>query len=489
MRLRIKGFVLLGAALLAGCVTPPREEAHPRKLVDHDVGLSGAAAEPVAESWWDSFQDPQLDRLIRQGFKDSPTLAQAQARVAAALAQVQSAQAALGPKANLDVSSLYQRAPQNYVIPPPLAAHTFWVSQAGGSLSWDLDFWGRQADALHSARDLAQSARFDVDNARLMLAGAIAQAYIELYRQNALADIAQRSEAQRQNILDITHRRVSAGLDTQLEIREAEGQLPQARVAYEQARAAADLAVHELATLSGQGADAYASIQRPVLDVQAVLPVPTELPINLLARRPDVLSARLSVEAADAQRLAAKAAFYPDVSLHALAGIGAFGLNNLVQWNARGYGVGPVLSLPIFDGGRLRAEYRGSEAQLDGAISSYNDTVLRAVQQTADQLTRLDALANEQRDQQQTLEATEAAYKLAEERYRAGLASYLSVLNAETQVLAARQAMVDILTSQAVARVTVLLAVGGSFDPRAPGEAATAHNAPNSSDLLTRANP
>jgi NodT family efflux transporter outer membrane factor (OMF) lipoprotein len=487
--MNIKGLVLLGAALLAGCVTPPREDPHPRKLVDHDVGLSGAAAEPVAENWWDSFQDPQLDRLIRQGLKDSPTLAQAQARVAAALAQVQSAQAALGPKANLSASSFYQRAPENYIIPPPLAGHTSWFSQAGGSLSWDLDFWGRQADALHSARDLAQSARFDEDNARLMLAGAIAQAYIELYRQNALADIAQRSEAQRQNILDITRRRVAAGLDTQLEIREAETQLPQARVARQQARAAADLAVHELATLSGQGADAYGSIERPVLDVQAALPVPTELPINLLARRPDVLSARLSVEAADAQRLAAKAAFYPDISLHALAGIGAFGLNNLVQWNARGYGAGPVLSLPIFDGGRLRAEYRGSEAQLDGAISSYNDTVLRAVQQTADQLTQLDALANEQRDQQQTLEASEAAYKLAEERYRAGLAGYLSVLNAETQVLAARQSMVDILTSQAVARVTVLLAVGGSFDPRAAGVVADARPAPKSSDLLTRVIP
>jgi NodT family efflux transporter outer membrane factor (OMF) lipoprotein len=488
--MRIKSLLpLLGAALLAGCVTPPRENPHPRKLVDHDVGLSGAAVEPVANSWWDSFQDPQLDRLIRQGFKDSPTLAQAQARVAAALAQEQSAQAALGPKANLDVSSLYQRAPQNYIIPPPLAGHTFWMSQAGGSLSWDLDFWGRQADAVHSARDLAQSARFDEDNARLMLAGAIAQAYIELYRENALADIAQRSQTQRQNILDITRRRVTAGLDTQLEIREAEGQLPQARVAYEQARGAADLAVHELATLSGQGADAYSSIERPVLNVQAALPVPTELPINLLARRPDVLSARLSVEAADAQRLAAKAAFYPDISLHALAGIGAFGLNNLVQWNARGYGVGPFLSLPIFDGGRLRAEYRGSEALLDGAISGYNDTVLRAVQQTADQLTQLDSLAKEQRDQQQTLEATEAAYKLAEERYRAGLAGYLSVLNAETQVLAARQSMVDILTSQAIARVTVLLAVGGSFDPRASGVIADVHGTSNSSELPTRVSP
>jgi NodT family efflux transporter outer membrane factor (OMF) lipoprotein len=484
--MHIKALLLLGAALLAGCVTPPREAPHPRKLSEPDVGLRGAPAQPVSQSWWDSFQDPQLDALIRQGLQDSPTLAQAQARLAAALAQVESAHASLGPKANLDASSLYQRAPENYIIPPPLAAHTFWMSQAGGSLSWDLDVFGRQADALHGARDLAQAARFDEDDARLMLSGAIAQAYIELYRQNALADIAQRSQEQRQNILNITRRRVSAGLDTQLEIREAEGELPQARVAYEQARAAADLAVHELATLSGQGAGAYASIRRPVLDVRAALPVPAELPINLLARRPDVLSARLSVEAADAERLAAKAAFYPDVSLHALAGIGAFGLHNLVQWNARGYGAGPVLSLPIFDGGRLRAEYRGSEAQLDGAISSYNDTVLRAVQQTADQLTRLDSLAKEERDQAETLEATEAAYKLAEERYRAGLASYLSVLNAETQVLAARQAMVDILTSQAVARVTVLLAVGGSFDP---GVAADAHGTPPSSDLLTRVSP
>jgi outer membrane protein TolC len=178
--------------------------------------------------------------------------------------------------------------------------------------------------------------------------------------------------------------------------------------------------------------------------------------------------------------LAAKAAFYPDVSLRALAGIGAFGMNNLVQWSARGYGAGPLISLPLFDGGRLRAEYRGSEAQLDGAIANYNDTVLRAVQQTADQITRLDALAREEVDQQQTLESNEAAYKLAEERYRAGLASYLTVLNAETQVLAARDGLVDIQTGQVLARVTLLLAVGGSFDP---------HRTENSSGILTRTVP
>jgi outer membrane protein TolC len=208
-----------------------------------------------------------------------------------------------------------------------------------------------------------------------------------------------------------------------------------------------------------------------------------------------VLSARLAVDAADAGRLAARAAFYPDVNLRALAGIGAFGLNNLVQWSARGYGAGPFVSLPLFDGGRLRADYRGSESALDGAIAGYNDVVLQAVQQTSDQLSRLDALAHERVDQQQTLSATEAAYKLAEERYTAGLASYLSVLNAETQVLTARRSMVDIETSLAASRVTLLLAVGGSFDaPAAPdadraGTAPSRPTAPTPPSLATRIDP
>jgi NodT family efflux transporter outer membrane factor (OMF) lipoprotein len=480
-----KNTLLLLSILLSGCVLPPKESAHRETLQNARVGLSGAAVEPVPDGWWKTFDDPQLDGLIRAGLKDSPTLAEAQARVADALARAQIAQSKRRPAANLDASALYQRAPENYIIPPPLAGHSFWMGQAGASLSWDLDFFGRQANAVHSAQALTHSAALDVENARLMLGTAIAQAYVDLYRENALADIAERSAAQRENIVAITRRRVAAGVDTQLELRQAEGQLPQAHVARDQAQAAADLTVHELAALTGQGADAYGSIHRPVLNLDAALPVPTALPINLLARRPDVLSARLKIEAADSQRLSDRAAFYPDINLKALAGIGAFGLSNLVQGSAGGYGAGPLISLPLFDGGRLRAQYQSSEAQLDAAIAGYNDTVLRAVQQTADQLTRIDALARERVEQQETLEANEAAYKLAEERYRAGLASYLSVLNAETQVLTARQSMVDIIADQAVARVTLLLAIGGSFDARVAGDGL----AKNSDRVLTRVIP
>src|SRR5579862_5569928 len=159
-----KTLLLLVAIAFGGCVLPPREAAHPHPLVNTDVGLGGIVAAPVADGWWDSFQDLQLDRLIRLGLNDSPTLAQAQARVSGALAQAQSAQAALLPNANLDASALYQRAPQNYLIPPPLAGHTFWMDQAGAALSWDLDFWGRQADGLRQAQHLAHSAQLDADN-------------------------------------------------------------------------------------------------------------------------------------------------------------------------------------------------------------------------------------------------------------------------------------------------------------------------------------
>ena len=141
--MRVPTLWLATCVAVVGCVLPPREAAHPRPLTDDRVGLSGAMVEPAADGWWNSFQDPQLDRLIRLSAQDSPTLAQAQARVGAALAQAQSARAGLLPTANLDASALYQRAPENYLVPPPLAGHSFWMGQAGASLGWDVDFWGR----------------------------------------------------------------------------------------------------------------------------------------------------------------------------------------------------------------------------------------------------------------------------------------------------------------------------------------------------------
>ncbi|MGA8706092.1 MAG: efflux transporter outer membrane subunit [Steroidobacteraceae bacterium] len=454
------------AVLLAGCVLPPKDSKHAAPLDAQQLGLSAAAVAPAAAKWWQALHDPQLNTLIEQALSANPSLAQADAQLRAAVAQVDAAHAGLYPKASFSGSALRQHAPDNYIIPPPLAGTDFWMAQIGASLSWDVDFWGRQRDALSASHSLAQAADLERDNARLLLSAALVQAYVGLSRADALVDIAEQSEQQRQHILDLTRQRVSAGLDTRLELREAESALPQARVERAQAQAQADVAVHALAMLAGRGADSYGAITRPRLDPDAVLPLPEQLPINLLARRPDVLAARLRIEAADADRRALRTAFYPDVSLRALAGIASFGLNDLFEAGSRGYGVGPVISLPLFDAGKLRAQYQGSEAAIDSAVAAYDDTVLRAVQQSADELTRIDALTRERTDQRATLDAAEDGYRIAEERYRAGLAGYLSVLSAETQVLGARRQNVQINTDLALARINLLLELGGSFDPR-----------------------
>jgi NodT family efflux transporter outer membrane factor (OMF) lipoprotein len=466
------------AVLLSGCVLPPKDTARAVPLEARDLGLTAAAVEPADPQWWRPFNDPQLDALIDEALARNPSLAQSDAQLREALAQAQVARAGIYPKASFSSSALYQHAPDNFIIPPPLAGTGFWAADIGASLSWDVDFWGRQKQALSAARDLAGAADLETQNARLMLAAVLAQSYVSLHRAYALADIAERSEQQRQHIIDLTRRRVEAGLDTRLEMRQAESALPQARVERAQALAQADLAVHTLAMLAGRGADRYAHIQRPRLDLSAVLPLPEQLPINLLARRPDVLAARLRVESADARQRSLRAAFYPDVSLRTLAGIASFGLGDLFKTGAAGFGVGPTVSLPLFDAGKLRAQYRGSEAAIDEAVAAYNQTVLGAVQRAADELTRIDALGRERSDQQATLDAAEDAYRIAEERYRAGLAGYLSVLTAETQVLAARQQAVQIEADLALARIDLLLELGGSFDPAHPVNPSVARNNP-----------
>jgi len=130
--------------------------------------------------------------------------------------------------------------------------------------------------------------------------------------------------------------------------------------------------------------------------------------------------------------------------------------------------VGPAIHLPLFDAGRLKANYRGANAEIDEAVAGYNNTVLQAVRQVSDQLSTIDALNYELGEQQKSLDAAEEAYRLADERYKAGLSGYLTVLNAETQVLSARKQRVDLISAHTIARVTLVLALGGSFDPAAP---------------------
>lgn len=456
---------LVVAVGLSACVTAPSDLPQGQPIEASALGLNGAPVHPAQDQWWKAYGDPQLDRLVARALERNPGLAQAMSRLDDANARLGVARAPRLPKITLDATELRERLSERDIIPPPYGGQWIWRGEAGLNLSWDLDFWGRQTALIDSADLRAQASEFDIETARLVLAGSLARSYLQLDHAYRLADLAQQAEQQRTQLEKLTRRRVDAGLDTQVELRDAQAAVPLSRIEASEAQAAVERAVHALAALTSDGADAYAGISRPQVELKTQVPLPGELPANLLARRPDVIAARLRVEAADAQRLAAKAAFYPDLDLTAFAGFGAIGLDNLLVGDALQVGFGPRFHLPVFDAKRLKAEYHQANAAIDGAIAIYNATVLQAVQQVADRLTDIRAATRELAEQQTALDHAEAAYALAEKRYRAGLANRLVVLNAETRVLDARRRRIDLIDALAQSRVALLLALGGSFDP------------------------
>jgi NodT family efflux transporter outer membrane factor (OMF) lipoprotein len=470
--LRVTAVVL--ALALSGCITPPKIDPEQPTIPNDRLGLARPgltrqlSAPTPAPEWWSAFNDQELDHLMQQALAENPSLKQAMARLREAQSFTDVTRVGLAPSLAFDAKETRQQFSGHDVIPKPYAGTVQWEGHEGLDLSWDIDFWGRQASLVKQARSQAAAAALDEASARLALSAAVAQAYIDLYRDNALADVAERTEAQRQRILEITRERLQSGLDTNVELREASGAVPEAHVELLQARAAVALDTHQLAALSGHGADIYAEVGRPTLDPAALLPLPAALPADLLAHRPDVIAARDRLEAARAGQAAAKAAFYPDINLVAFAGTSAIGFANLFQGASGAYGAGPAIHLPLFDAGRLRAEYRGAAAEIDDAVAAYNQAVLQAIRETSDQLSLVDALQAEITAQQRTLNDAEGAYQLAEERYRAGLSTYLTVLTTETAVLRARREHVALVAGEAIARVNLLIAVGGSFEPNMP---------------------
>ena len=227
--MKIVGCALL-AVLLAGCVLPQREDPNGTPIDQQSLGLEGGAAlQPIAVDWWKALNDPQLDALMEEALRDSPTLAQALARVRLAQSRMQTEVAANQPRFAIDADESYQRFSENYYIPPPFAGETMWIGQATANMHWDIDFWGKQAALIRQSRSAEIASSLDVASARLALAGAITQAYIDLYRSWELVDIATRTQEQREQLLKLTQQRTAAGLDTQIELKIAQSTVPQAR--------------------------------------------------------------------------------------------------------------------------------------------------------------------------------------------------------------------------------------------------------------------
>ena len=429
--------------------------------------LADARLSPAAwpqGDWWKRFNDPQLDRLMDEALAGSPTLRVAQARARKAMSFVQLAGAARYPQVNGSASAVRQRYPEHGLIPPPFAGEQETQAQLQATLNFDLDLWGKNRAGYAAAIGNARAAEVDAYAARLTLSVAIAQAYVELQRAYLQLDVAEKALAEREQIYKLTQERFDAGIDSRLAVKQAESALPTTREQIAQLNEVIGLARNQLAALAGQGPDRGLDIARPTATTLTQIELPSNLPAALIGRRPDIVAQRWRVESSGKVIDFAKAQFYPNVSLMAFAGLESIGLSHFFEVGSRTFGVGPAVTLPIFDAGRLRGQLAGAQANYDEAVERYNEALVNGLRDVVDQLTSFRSLEEQGRQQAHAQSTAQEAYDLALMRFREGVGNYLEVLAAESQLLAQQSLEADLRARRLALTIRLVQALGGGFE-------------------------
>jgi NodT family efflux transporter outer membrane factor (OMF) lipoprotein len=460
----------LAALALAACADmhglAPGEAPHDTAALAASRTLAKApvAADAwPANDWWKAYGDPQLDALMDEALAGSPSLAVAAARTRKALAAAQVTDSARYPHVNGNASVTRERFSENGLFPPPLGGSWQTDTELALSFDWELDVWGKNRAAYESALGAARAAEVDAAAARLALTTAIAQAYAELRHAFERRDVAASTLKDREQILTLTRDRVAAGLDSRVELKQAEAALPATReeIAGWDERIA--LLRNELAALAGAGPDRGLAIARPVAAVKAVA-LPSTVPADLLGRRPDLVAQKLRIEAAHAAIDSAKAEFYPNINLAALVGLSTLGGNPFLAAN-RAFSAAPAVTLPIFDAGRLRGNLAGKDADYDVAVAQYNQMIADALHDVVDQLASWRVVEVQRAEQRSALATAREAYELALVRYRGGLGNYLQVLSVEQPMLVQEGLAADLDARELALSIHLVRALGGGFAP------------------------
>jgi NodT family efflux transporter outer membrane factor (OMF) lipoprotein len=468
--------VMLAASLLAtaGCAQLPRMDSPPAVKKVEQLGSSNSFAAPGAawpgDGWWRAYGDAQLDALIEETLRGSPDLDLAQARLHAAMAQVQGAHATRIPEVTGTASFTEQKQSYNNLIPQQ-ALPQGWndYGLATVNLTWELDFWGKNRAALAAAVSEQRAAEVEVAQTRLILSTSVASAYAGLVHLYTLRDNAADTLAIRTKTVALFRQRHDFGLETLASVRQVEAR---------QAGAQGDLlAIDEriglqrnaIAALLGAGPDRGLAITRPTAEFPGSQGLPQNLALELLGRRPDIIAARSRTEAAARRIDQAKAGFYPSVNLIGFAGLQSLGIDNLAKSGSGLGSIGPAISLPIFNTERLQGQLRGAHAEYEAAVATYNATLSEALREVADAATSRRSLDGELAAARAAVAAAAEAHQIVNRRYEGALATYLDVLTAQDELITAQRSEAELETRALILDVALVRALGGGFSPETLG--------------------
>ena len=473
MRLSRLGLrAVLLTCLLAGCTVGPD---YKRPMVAVPAQFKEAApgwktAQPDDQSargpWWEVFNDPELNALEARVNAANQTVASFEAAYRQANALVSEAKAAYFPTLGISASGTRSKSSaasfntgNTNVSAPGRISNDYSTSL---DATWEPDLWGKIRRQVAGEKDSAQSAAANLANAQLSAQGTLAQTYFQLRALDAAQQLLDSTVVAYQKSLDLTLNRYNQGVAARSDVLVAQTQLQQAQAAALDNGILRAQYEHAIAVLIGEPASTFALAPAPLTATPPA--IPSQLPSTLLERRPDVAAAERSAAAANEQIGVAISAYYPTLTLSASGGFESSAISNWLTAPARFWTLGPQLAATLFDGGLRAAQTDAARATYDQNVATYRGTVLSAFQDVEDNLASLRILAQEIEIDRADAQSADQALDILVNQYKAGTATYLQVIVAQTTAYAAHRTLVNANGSRMVSAVGLIKALGGGWD-------------------------
>jgi NodT family efflux transporter outer membrane factor (OMF) lipoprotein len=451
----------------AAIVAPSFKETPPASFAEQDGWKPGQPSDTrLKGDWWTMFGDAQLNALEAQVDTANQTIKAAEANFRAARAQIGYNRANEAPTIGVgaSVSTVRDSANQPY-FPHTLANNGSGNFTLPVDLNYEIDLWGRIRRGVTAAREQAQASDADLENARLSLHAELAMDYFGLRWADAETKLLDDTVKAYESALQLTQDRFEGGAAPQSDVAQAKTQLEQARVQRTDLEVQRTQFEHAIAVLIGKPPAELTLAPLPLNFQAPVIPqIPGVVPAVLLERRPDIAGDERRMASANEQIGIAQAAYYPTLSLSAIAGFQGTSAANWFNWPSRFWAVGPALSQTVFDAGRRRSAKNITVAQYDATVANYRQTVLTAFQQVEDNLAALRVLENEAQQQHEATGSAEQSLDLFQTRYEGGVDTYLQVVTWQTAALNNQRNDLDILQRRLDASVLLIKALGGGWD-------------------------
>lgn len=445
-------------------------DIHPESKLQNPQGI--ASSELITENvvpvdaWWAAYQDPQLNSLIRQSLEGNPSLKIAKIRVEQAKALTQIQNGIRMPELNAGANFSRELYSKTWYFPPPIGGGVFWNNLATMDLSYDLDLWGKQESLIAASANEAQAIQEEGREVQLALITAVVRAYVQLDLQCKLVEIAKKDQLIWKQNYELTLKRVNAGIESGDNLDGIEAQLTQKDSRVEAMEASVLLAKNQLAALVGTGSAGASQITSPKLSLLGNLETPSEIPLNLIGRRPDIAASRWRVESAGSHIDAAKADFYPNINILGFIGFQGFGFNQLLGGNSNVYGYGPAISLPLFDGGRRNGRLKLQTSLYDESVERYNKALIDALQEVGDNLVKLQSNQKELQLARKTLSLTERKTEAKRVAWKAGFGEYQQVLANQSFLLEKQEAVLRLESFRLHEYAGLMYSLGGDVSTK-----------------------